>query len=165
MVGSLILALAIASLCLCPPLNEFPPVPNLVSYPSGKAAMKSCIIAILQASTTSNLVTSQGRFLAPVPAPAPAPARPMATLSCILISNKIHPCWTAAICSLVYSLSRYAIDWSSNVISPPTGVYIRKSNCATVDFPDPDPPTMNVVSPGGRNKVTSLRTHCSGLEG
>ena len=45
------------------------------------------------------------------------------------------------------------------------GGYKRKSNCAMVDFPDPEPPTINVVSPGGMNRVMFCNTTFSGLEG
>jgi hypothetical protein len=31
------------------------------------------------------------------------PAKPIATFSCRVMSNMMHPCWTAEICSLVYS--------------------------------------------------------------
>ena len=92
--GFLNFALAIANRCFCPPLKFAPPFPNFVSYPSGKSLTNSCINAALQASTTSSLVTS------------PPSTLPIATLSCTLMSKRIHPCETPAKCCRVKESSR-----------------------------------------------------------
>ena len=48
---------------------------------------------------------------------------------------------------------------------PKVGSYIFISKAAIVDFPEPEEPTMNVVSLAGRYSETLERTVVEGLDG
>ena len=49
------MALAIAILWRCPPESSTPSSPATVSYPSGKASIKSCAFAFFAASLISSM--------------------------------------------------------------------------------------------------------------
>src|SRR5882724_6259129 len=48
---------------------------------------------------------------------------------------------------------------------PCWGSYMRGRSCATVDLPDPEPPTINVVSCAAKYMSTSWSTGSSGRDG
>jgi hypothetical protein len=126
-----------AKRCLCPPLSAAPSFPSFVSYPSGRSLTNSCINAARHTPMTWSRVTSSS-------------SRPMATFSWTVPSKRVHPWLTLATWAFIHASSRYMISWSSMQMRPDVGEYIRRSSAATVDLPDPDPPTMNVVSCAGR---------------
>ena len=72
------IALAIAILCLCPPLRTFPSSPKVVSYEWGSCSTKSCALAFTQLSLTSARFCALERFSSDVP------CRPLATFERIL---------------------------------------------------------------------------------
>lgn len=96
-------ALAIQSLCFCPPEMLAPLSPTIVSYCSGSSNINLCALAAMQASTTSSWE---------------ALGLPYATFSETLAWKSIGSCPTRPICDRSHSTSRSQISLPPSVILP-----------------------------------------------
>mmetsp|Transcript_5094 Transcript_5094/g.9817 ORF Transcript_5094/g.9817 Transcript_5094/m.9817 type:complete len:149 (-) Transcript_5094:796-1242(-) len=104
--GSLRIARAIASLCLCPPDRDAPLSPTSVLYLSGKAEMKPCALACSAASRTSSSVAS---------------SFPYRMLSATEQENRFASWDTVPICALSHPRSSCARHTPSTVTTPLLG--------------------------------------------
>mmetsp|Transcript_1429 Transcript_1429/g.5214 ORF Transcript_1429/g.5214 Transcript_1429/m.5214 type:complete len:205 (+) Transcript_1429:116-730(+) len=91
--GSLMMARAMEMRCFWPPETRPPPMPTLVSYPSGMRSMNSCALAVIAAAITCSRV-------------ATPPGIPAAMLSCTLPENSVGSCSTKPTLDLNHIKSR-----------------------------------------------------------